>query len=191
MKTAWGWLMAGVVALGLNGFYHDGGLAWAHQGINEVGHRVSAVLALASGDADQFLAEARLLTGRDEMASCPFATEMARVQSRIARSQIGFARAEATSARQEAQMARVEAYRARLENQIQAQIEAKIDAQEARTEAQVNARLAHLRIPAVAVNPAVFENVACSRVRVNVPVSRMQMMNIKMPAVRMPRVNRY
>ncbi len=33
MKTTqgWGWLTAGVLALGLNGIYHDGGAAWAHR----------------------------------------------------------------------------------------------------------------------------------------------------------------
>ena len=33
MKTTqgWGWLAAGVLALGLNGFYQDGGLARAHR----------------------------------------------------------------------------------------------------------------------------------------------------------------
>ncbi len=33
MKTTqgWGWLAAGVLALGLNGIYQDGGAAWAHR----------------------------------------------------------------------------------------------------------------------------------------------------------------
>jgi hypothetical protein len=38
MKTtqAWGWLAAGVLALGLNGIYHDGGAAWAHRAVGRV-----------------------------------------------------------------------------------------------------------------------------------------------------------
>src|SRR5271170_250460 len=43
MKTTqgWGWLTAGVLALGLNGFYHDGGVAWAHRIMDHVTARVA------------------------------------------------------------------------------------------------------------------------------------------------------
>src|SRR5215469_1149640 len=62
MKTqAWGWLGAAVLAAGLNSSYHDGGLQWAHEIADRVQHNTSAVLALATGRADQFLAEARML----------------------------------------------------------------------------------------------------------------------------------
>ena len=33
---AWGWLAAGVLALGLNGMYQDGGAAWAQRVVNQV-----------------------------------------------------------------------------------------------------------------------------------------------------------
>jgi hypothetical protein len=33
---AWGWLAAGVLALGLNGIYQDGGAAWAHRAVTQV-----------------------------------------------------------------------------------------------------------------------------------------------------------
>ena len=32
---AWGWLAAGVLALGLNGIYQDGGAAWAHRALDQ------------------------------------------------------------------------------------------------------------------------------------------------------------
>jgi len=43
MKTTqgWGWLAAGVLALGLNGFYQDGGAAWAHRIMDHVTARVA------------------------------------------------------------------------------------------------------------------------------------------------------
>ena len=65
MKTqAWGWLIAGVLAAGLNASYHDGGLQWAHEVAERVGHGSSAVLALASGNAERFLSEAQLVAAR-------------------------------------------------------------------------------------------------------------------------------
>src|SRR5579862_1368566 len=106
MKTtqAWGWLIAGVLAAGLNASYHNGGLQWAHQVANRVQYGSAAVLALASGRADQFLTEERLLTVQDRPtqehpASCRFATSMARVQNKIDRSQAAVDRMEALSER--------------------------------------------------------------------------------------------
>jgi hypothetical protein len=121
MKTAqgWGWLAAGVLALGLNGFYHDGGAAWAHQIVDQVTARVadrSGTLAdLASAQADGFMERANLVAARDETASCRLATTMARFQTKMARTQNGLAHFEEMSARQEAALARVEAERARIE----------------------------------------------------------------------------
>ena len=54
MKTtqAWAWLAAGVLALGLNGFYQDGGAAWAHRivdgAIEQVASRSGTLVDLAS-----------------------------------------------------------------------------------------------------------------------------------------------
>lgn len=73
MKTAWGWLAAGVVALGLNGFYQDGGAQWLHQRVGLIGHRTEVVLALATGHVDRFLAEARLVTAQQRNVRCPLA----------------------------------------------------------------------------------------------------------------------
>ena len=91
---AWGWLIAGVVALGLNGFYHDGGCSWAHRAVAEFEHNTSVVLALASGRADEFLAEVKPVVTREEPASCRVATVLARVQNKVARMQTEFAHTE-------------------------------------------------------------------------------------------------
>jgi len=176
MKTqAWGWLAAWVLAAGLNASYYDGGLQWAHEAADRVEHSSAAVLALASGHADRFLSEARLVTERNETASCPLTTALARiqtrvarqVQARVARNQSGFDRFEAMTARREAQLARLEANRDRMEAQI---------------EAQVDAQTARIRIPAVAFTPVVVRTPqvpVCPRIRVSVP----QMPRITMPVV--------
>src|ERR1035438_5810818 len=101
MTQAWGWLAAGVLAAGLNASYHQGGLEWAHQIADRFEHSSAAVLDLASGHADQFVSEARLLTDRDETSSCRLGTTLARVQSKIARSRRQLDNFEATSAREE------------------------------------------------------------------------------------------
>src|SRR5579863_7453501 len=88
MTQAWGWLAAGVLAAGLNASYHNGGLQWAHQAADRLEVNSEAVLALASGQAAQVLSEARFVTQRNETASCPLATSMARVQSRVIQSRI-------------------------------------------------------------------------------------------------------
>src|SRR5271167_3986018 len=85
MTQAWGWLVAGVLAAGLNASYHNGGLQWAHQAVEQIAsqaeYRSEAVLALASGNAQRFMAASRTLTARNETASCQLATSMARVQT--------------------------------------------------------------------------------------------------------------
>src|SRR6267154_536780 len=53
---AWGWLAAGVLALGLNGIYQDGGAEWVRRDVDgiiaRIADRSEAVLALAAGRAD-------------------------------------------------------------------------------------------------------------------------------------------
>ena len=155
MKTqAWGWLAAAVVAAGLNAIYHDGDLQWVHRIADRVEHNSAAVLALASGRADGFLAEARMVGARDEAESCPWATALAQVENRVARSENGFAQIAAMSAREQAELARLEANRARIE-------------------AVVAAHTARIRVPAVAVTrvsiPAVRIPDVCPRIRVRIP----------------------
>ncbi len=115
MKTtqAWGWLAAGVMALGLNGIYHDGGAEWAHRVvgrmIDKIDERTEPAIALATGRAGWFAARAKMVAVREETASCRSA---GRVQTRVARMQNGLVHFEVMSARQDAMMARMGAQRA-------------------------------------------------------------------------------
>jgi hypothetical protein len=163
MKTtqAWGWLAAGVLALGLNGIYQDGGAAWMRRNVDGVIARIAdrsgAVLALAAGRADWFAAKANLLGVRNETASCRVASAVARFQTKIARTQGGLAEFEAMAAREEAALARLEANRARIEAQV-----------------------ARVRFSPVAFDAARIP-VICPRVRVNTP--RMPVVKIPAPVV--------
>lgn len=159
-REAWGWLTAGVLALGLNGIYHDGGAAWVHRCADRIASRIEArtspVLALATGRAEWFLAKAEMTAARGESSSCHVQSAVAHLQGRMAHAQGRFAQFEAMSARQEAAMARMEANRARIE-----------------------ARIARVRM-----EPAMFEDVGahCPRVRVEVP-------RIAIPQIDVPNVN--
>ncbi len=141
----WGWLAAGIIALGLNGIYHDGGAAWARRNVGQVIERIESrtgpVLALAAGRADWFLTQAKITAAQEQTASCRAATAVARFQTKMARTQTGMARIEEMSAREEAALARVEANRARIEAQV------------------TRARF----------EPATFNPVACPHLRVKVP----------------------
>jgi hypothetical protein len=172
MKTTqgWGWLATGVLALGLNGVYLDGGGAWAHRNVDGVVARMvnqsEAVIALASGRADRFVTNASMVAARDETASCRLATAMARFQTRMsqtkmAQTQSGMARFEAMSAGQEEAFARMEANRARIE-----------------------AHVARVRLAPVVFQSITSPVVACPRVRVhmNVNVPRVQVPVMSIPA---------
>ena len=155
MKTqAWGWLAAAVMAAGLNANYHDGGMQWAHEFADRVQHNSEAVLALATGRADQFLVEAQMLTAKRETStSCPFAAALVQAENQDEWKSEEF---EVMSAREQAALARLAAKRVQME-----------------------VRLANMRIPA-RMSAVVIPNpqVSCRRVRVNIP--RLPM--IKMPA---------
>ena len=170
MKTsqAWGWLAAGVLAAGLNAQYHDGGLQWAHRVANRFEQNSSRVLATASGQAGQLLAEARLLTARNETASCPLATLLERVQNTFGRShrqfnQRQFDDSEEISAQREVKLARFEATRDRMEAQIAA--------------AQAHFRIASANFAPIAIK-AIPAPVICPRVRVNMPKLPMMKMQL-------------
>ena len=156
--------MAAVLAAGLNASYHDGGLQWAHEVVDRVSYHAGAVMALATGHADQFLSEARGLTARSETRSCPLAAALARVEGRMDAPQAEFAQFEVMSARERAALARLEANRARIEVEV-----------------------ASMRIPAMALNPVVVPSPKvsiCPRVRVNVPrvrIPAMKVVHVEMP----------
>ena len=164
----WGWLAVGVLALGLNGVYHDGGACWANRALAAVVNRIEArtrpVLALAAGRADLFVAKTEATAARTQTASCRLATEMARVQSKMAQAQTGFAHLQAMTAREENVFARIEANRARME------------ANRARIEAEV----ARVRFTPVAFDTMKIPTV-CPRVRVNIPhvgIPRLPVINV-------------
>ena len=158
MKTqAWGWLAIGVLAAGLNASYHDGGMEWAHRIVNRVEHNTNAVLALATGHADRFLAEANQVATRETPSSCRLALAVAPVQAGMW-SGVEFDRLQAMSDRQQARLARLAAKRERMESQL------------------IQVRMPEVKLSPVVVN--VPEVSACSRIRVNVP----RVPQIKVPA---------
>jgi hypothetical protein len=165
MKTtqAWGWLAAGVLALGVNGVYHDGGAAWTQRTvgrfINRIEERSAPILALATGHADWLVTKTKMVTVGDEPVSCRLATSVARlraslVQRKMARTEANIGRFEAMSAREEAALARVEAAQARIE-----------------------ARAARVRF-----TPAAFDFV-CPRVRVSIPRVRISVPEVHVEGV--------
>ncbi len=159
-KQAWGWLVAAVLAAGLNASYHNGGLQWAHEVADRLEHGSTAALSLASEHAGEFLSEARMLADRNETASCRLSTALARVQTKIARSETSVERFDVMSAREEAQLDRLEANRTRME-------------------AQIARQTAHIKIATAAFAPINVRvaPVVCPRIRVNVP---------RLPIVKLP-----
>lgn len=123
MKTqAWGWLTAAVLAAGLNSSYQNGGMQWAHEIVDRVQHNTGAVLALATGRADHFLTEARMVSVDRQKSKCPFAAAMAEAQRSFDRSQSEFDQVQALSDREQEQLARLEAKRARIEAEVQSRL---------------------------------------------------------------------
>ncbi len=173
MKTtqAWGWLVAGVLAAGLNASYHDGGLQWAHQIADNLGHNSAAILALAGGNAERLLTEAQVLTARSETASGGFEAALSRVESGLAHPESGWAHFDAMSAREQAQATRLQANRERLESRG-----TRVDP---RIGARIAAQTARIGVPAVAINAMVVRvpPIPCPRVRVTIP---------RLPAIRIP-----
>jgi hypothetical protein len=178
-NQAWGWLAAGVLAAGLNANYYDGGLQWAHRIANRVGPSSAAVLALATEQADQFLAQTELLNAHVESASYRLATTLASLQNTIAKRTTGESARETdsfelVSVRPEVQFVKLEAKRTRMEH-------------------ETAARAVHFRLAPAALAPVVVRPlpapVVCSRVRVNIPqVPMIKMPTVKMPTIKMPAV---
>jgi hypothetical protein len=194
MKTqAWGWLLAGVLAAGLNASYHDGGLEWAHQALDHVERNVSVVLALASGRADQFVAEVQPVAAREETASCRMATALARVHARFVQSQFArserewdrlAAQSEEISARQQAAASRLEAHQAQMEARLQAHIQQGTDGMRALEAvevsnlpdcAHVRVNIAHVHVPQVHVP--------------EVEIPEVQIPEVHIPQVHIPQIH--
>ena len=197
MKTqAWGWLAAAVLAAGLNSSYHDGGLQWAHEIVNGVQHNTNAVLDLATGRADQFLAEARMLKldrrqnraldAEDtavnvEVRHCPFAAAIARAQNSFDQSTAEFDDLQALSAREQAKLARLEANRARIEAQVEAKLASRQFARDRVRIADDNFSLADSDSTPVAVQ---VPRIHCPRVHVAMP--RIPRVRVQIPRIEAP-----
>jgi hypothetical protein len=192
MKTAYGWLLAGVAALGLNGFYQDGGAQRVHQFIGRIGHRTEAVIALATGNADRFLAEASIIAAHETKTDCPPVTPVA-PELHVAR--LNFspaawtkfqdqipARVQAKSDRDLARITREQDLaRARVEVQL-ARIEAARDRMQAQWDRD---QTLALTVNPVTVRLPNLPKIDCARVDVKVP----QIPSIRIPAA--PAVRTY
>lgn len=184
---AWAWLTAGVVALGLNGFYHDGGAAWAHRIAERISDRSDFVVQRVSERADQFVAEVRTSAVRDETASCPLSTALAGFQSAMAGTRFAQTKlAQTNSVELDRMTVREEAQAARSEV-----IQARAEARAAQVEARVDAQVAHMHFAPAAFERIVIDpvkiRVVCPRVRVNVPAVRIPVVNIpRIPVIRIP-----
>ena len=165
MKTTrgWGWLAAGVLALGLNGFYQDGGAAWAHRVADEVADRSGALVDVASGTVDQLTAKVELAAARGETTSCKLATAI----STFSRAGMKLARRRDwhTFRRDDGSACRKRAWRG-------------VEADRARIEAQV----ARVGLAPMAFDAARIPVVVCPRVRVGIPRVNVP----KLPMVRIP-----
>jgi hypothetical protein len=171
MTQAYAWLAAGVLAAGMNASYHDGGLQRVHEIVDRVEQNSAAVLTLASGRADQFLSEVRWVTTREQNASCPLSSVLARVQSRIERSEI--ARAEISRNELGRAQARLDRFQAMADRE-----QARMEVNRARIEAQ----MVRIKMPAMAFKPMVFSAAdvsACPRVRVSMP---------RLPRIQVPEI---
>jgi hypothetical protein len=197
MRTqAWGWLAAAVLAAGLNSSYHDGGLQWAHEIANSVQHNANAVLALATGRADQFLAEARMLqldrsqnrafdaedtSVNVKVRHCPFAAAIARAQNSFDQSKAEFDDLQALSAREQAELARLEANRARIEAEVEAKLASRQFARDKVRFADDNFSVADSDFTPVVVQ---VPRIHCPRVHVAIP--RIPRVRVQIPRIEAP-----
>jgi hypothetical protein len=165
MKQGWYWLAAGVMALGLNGVYHDGGAEWAHRLVN----RSAAVVALASGHSERFLASAQLFSAPEQTLPCRVATAMARFQAGVAHFDAMTARQEGRLARLEASRAQLEAGRARMEAQV-----ARLDFASASLNPEFGAAFVPKRIKLPVICPRVRVDIPRTFVRVPAPTVRVE-----------------
>jgi hypothetical protein len=177
---AWGWLAAAVLAAGLNAAYHYGGLAWAHRIVYQARHVSGAVVALASGHADQFLSEAETLTARNDEMTAFSQSARATANQEMARAEAAYARAEA---RQQAHCARMQAEHARMEARI-ASHGVFVRVPDVRVETFRTIQIPEgpaIRLPRIELSQVKAAH--CSRIRVRVPA----MPDISVPAA--PAVN--
>ena len=187
MKTqAWRWLVAGVVAAGLNASFHQGGLRWAHQIAQDVEHNSAAVIALASGRADEFLAQARLLTISVPKDPCAAEEPVGVEVAELAKAEPGFDLP--------AHFTNIQPVKEYQSERVQAEVRqemtrAHLEVLRARLQAQMAEQSSHFRDASASFDQGVLRRISsefsqikfpeCSRVRVSFP---------KVPAVKIPAV---
>ncbi|HEY3973487.1 MAG TPA: hypothetical protein VGM18_10815 [Candidatus Sulfotelmatobacter sp.] len=179
ITQAWGWLVAGVLAAGLNAGYHDGGLEWAHQLADRVQNRAEMVIDRASEGAERLVAQAQMIAARNETDSCRLSGALAQLQSRIDRTMATKTRiADNSLDRSQRAFDRFEAMSAREQARQQAHLD-RFLASRARMQARIAVQAAHMRMAAFAPTAVKVAPMACPRVHVSVP----RMPTIKVPAI--------
>jgi len=83
-EKAWYWLAAGVLALGLNGAYHDGEFPWLHS----LADRPCALLERVTEQKDRFFATAEIMLGGEPSTIARAQERLARLQERLSTAQV-------------------------------------------------------------------------------------------------------
>jgi hypothetical protein len=78
-EKAWYWLAAGVLALGINGAYQDGGFRWAHQ----LAERSSAMFERVSEQGCRLVSMAEIILGREPATLARAQEHLAQLQERM------------------------------------------------------------------------------------------------------------
>ena len=99
----WYWLAAGVLALGLNGVYHDGGSEWAHQVVDRA---IDRTVAMVPERAQELMQRVRMAADREnERASSRWSQDMSHWQAQVTR-------VDSMRARQNVRLARMNVHHA-------------------------------------------------------------------------------
>jgi hypothetical protein len=160
-ETAWVWLAAGVMALGINGAYQDGQFAWAHR----LADRSAAMVQEVRDQGCRLAAMAELIFGREPSTIARAQDQLARVQDRWSRGQM------------DRMQQQLEAAQFRMDRAAQRMVMIQQD------EPCSHSRRFMVQVPEVdvpAVNVSAF--VPNMNVRAFVP-------NVNIPSVRIPEIN--
>jgi len=161
-ETAWVWLAAGVMALGINGAYQDGQFAWAHR----LADRSAAMVQEVRDQGCRLAAMAEVIFGHEPSTIARAQDQLARVQDRLSRQQMD---------RMQRQM---ESAQLQIDRAAQRMVVFQQD------EPCAHSHRFMVQVPEVDV-PAV--NVRAYVPNVNVPAVRIPEINI--PQVTIPRIN--
>lgn len=150
-NKAWYWLAAGVLALGLNGYYHDGGL----QGLHRLANNATATLAETKAQFSQVAMLADVAMATHARIHCPRATPNTMVAVNAAMPPQAEARLADLQVRLSAvKAARVQARVARLEKvMVQREMQrAEVELQNGRLKVLTNQGQVQIAWPRVQVN---------------------------------------